>query len=289
MSSRFFTSSAQYVFFLMLPFAGACSFAGQMAKESVDGATSYYSGDHFTLIATIPAKFGFTSKAKYSPKDGEKCDVYSPGLGGNVTRRQQKSNTTDAKDVEQTVSADIPLEYHIAGCSMELTRVSYELTARYGAGSLDRDLELAGGITVIPIKPGHPPTEYATTIEQRGLCSWLFKLSNSKIKKGEIEKILSCNATDESWKVPETVAKKRKPGGAIERAGLVNKTIKIEFRLSTDEEPAVNDTWVKTPGGWKPCLGKGLDDPYGFCRGNTTDFRTFKLNGSECTVYPTCN
>lgn len=153
MSDRYFPHSVRIVFFLVLPLMGACSFAGQIASNSLEGATSYYSNDHFTLVATIPAKFGFTSKAKYSPKDGKKCDIYSPGLGGKVTRQQQKSNTTEAKQVEQTVSTDIPLEYNIADCSMELTSVSYELSGRYGPGSLDRDMELAGGLSVADKPP----------------------------------------------------------------------------------------------------------------------------------------
>lgn len=289
MNSISFLHNTRIAFFLTLPLIGACSFAGQIAKDSVEGATSYYSREHFTLVATIPAKFGFTSKAIYSPKSGEKCETYSPGLGGNVTRQQQNSNTTDAKDIEQTVSTDIPLEYHIADCSMELTRVSYEVSARYGTGSLDSDLELAGGISATSTKTRANSETYERTIEQRGLCSWLFKISNSKITKGQVEKILSCYAANENWETSEIRSKRRKPGGAIQRAELANKTVRIEFRLSVEERPAINDTWIKVPEGWKPCLGEGQDDPYGFCGGLTDKFRTFKLNGKECTVYPGCN
>lgn len=289
MTNRLYLRGARTAFFLTLPLIGACGFAGQTAKAAVENATSRFSSEHFTLVANVPAKFGFTSKAQYSPKAGEKCEVYSAGLGGDVTRQQQKSDTTDAKDTEQTITTNIPLEYHIADCSMELRRVSYEVSVRYGTGSLDRDLELAGGTAVLAKNSGVEPKKYVDTIQQRGICSWFFKISNSKIKKGEVEKLLSCYATDENWKMPDSLSEPRKPGGAIERSGLVDKTINIEFRLSADELPAVGDTWVKVPAGWKPCLGKGLDDPYGFCRGNTENFRTFKQNGRECTVYPGCN
>lgn len=287
MSNRYFPHSIRIVFFLVLPLIGACSFAGQIANDSLEGATSYYSDDHFTLVATIPAKFGFTSKAKYSPKDGEKCDIYSPGLGGNVTRQQQKSNTTEAKQVDQTVSTDIPLEYHIAGCSMELTSVSYELNGRYGPGSLDRDLELAGGLSVKD-KSSITIESTSNVIEQRGICTWHFQISTAKIKKGEIEKILSCEATGPEWEMTQDRFKRRKLGGVIARGDLSNKSVHVEFKVSPLEEPYYQNYWIKLPNGWKPCTGRWNSSREELCT-SPPQFRTFKLNGRDCSVYPGCN
>jgi len=287
MNNRNISHSVRTVFFLVLPLIGACSFAGQMAKSSVEGVTSHYSNDHFTLVATIPANFGFTSKAKYSPKDGEKCDVYSPGLGGNVTRQQQKSNTTEAKQVEQTVSTDIPLEYNIADCSMELTSVSYELSGRYGPGSLDRDMELAGGLSVAD-KASITIESAPSVIEQRGICTWYFQISTSKIKKGEIEKILSCEATGPEWEMTHDRFKRRKPGGVIARGDISNKSVHVEFKLSPLEEPYYQNYWIKLPGGWKPCTGRWNSSREELCT-SPPQFRTFKLNGRDCSVYPGCN
>ncbi|WP_085683733.1 MULTISPECIES: hypothetical protein [unclassified Pseudomonas] len=267
-----------------VPILGGCSFARQMAESSV----SYYSWEHFTLVATVPANFGFTSKASYYPVSGYNCDIYSPGLGGNVTRQQQNSNTTEAKTEPQTVSTDIPLSFHIAGCSMALTRVSYEVSARYGTGSLDSDLELAGGLTARAPTIENSSNKIPDVIEKRGLCSWLFQISKSKATLGEIEKLLSCKAADERWSVSKKKYEKRKPGGSIARNQLAGKTVRIEFRLSTEEFPSVGGTWLKFPEGWKPCLGDGLNDPYGFCTKNNKNFKTFKMNKRECTIYPNC-
>ncbi|EJM25430.1 MULTISPECIES: hypothetical protein [Pseudomonas] len=288
MTSKYFSCGVQAVFFLALPLIGACSFAGQIAKDSVEGATSYYSQEHFTLVATIPAKFGFTSKAIYSPKSGEKCEAYSPGLGGNVTRQQQNSNTTDAKDIEQTASTDIPLEYHIADCSMELTRVSYEVSARYGTGSLDRDLELAGGLSVRKMAEADTKSRSPEVLEQRGLCAWYFQISTAKIKKGEVEKILSCEATGPEWKLTENNFKRRKPGGVLARNELAGKSVHVEFRLSPEEQPYYEGYWLKVPGGWKPCSGRQDSSREALCT-TPPEFKTFKLNGRECSVYPRCN
>ncbi|WP_080770602.1 hypothetical protein [Pseudomonas fluorescens] len=288
MSDKYFSRSARSMLLLALPLMGACSFAGQIAKDSVEGATSYYSREHFTLVATFPAKFGFTSKAQYSPKAGESCQTYSPWLGGSVTRQQQMSNATVAKDVQQTVSTEIPLEFYIADCSMELSRVIYEVNATYGPDAWDHGLEIAGGLSIKSSTANTDSKKEPTVIEQKGLCSWLFQISKSKAKLGEIEKILSCKTSDENWSAPSKKYERRKPGGAVDRNQLANKTVKIEFRLSNEERPAVGDTWQKVPEGWKPCLGKGPNDPYGFCRGNTENFSTFKMNGRECSVYPGC-
>ncbi|WP_085611662.1 hypothetical protein [Pseudomonas sp. B16(2017)] len=267
-----------------VPILGGCSFARQMAESSV----SYYSWDHFTLVATVPAKFGFTSKAHYYPKAGESCLKYSPGLGGMVTREQQMSNNTVAKNVAQTVSTKIPLEFHIADCSMELGGVIYEVNATYGPDAWDHGLAVAGGLSVSEAPPSVVETPVPDLIEQRRLCAWMFQISKSKAKLDEIEKLLSCKAADERWSVSKKKYEKRNPGGSFARSQLVGKTVKVDFRLSTEEYPSVGDTWLRFPEGWKPCLGDGLNDPYGFCTKNNRNFRTFKMNKRECTIYPNC-
>ena len=123
MNNNFFSGNAKSVFFLALPLMGACSWAGQMAKDRVEGVASYYGSEHFTLVASVPPNFGFTSKAQYSPRAGQSCHVHVSALGGEVMRHQQKTDDIDAKTIEQTARFDIPLEYHIAGCVMDLTRV----------------------------------------------------------------------------------------------------------------------------------------------------------------------
>jgi len=266
-----------------VPILGGCSFARQMAESSV----SYYSWEHFTLVATVPANFGFTSKASYYPVSGYNCEIYSPGLGGNVTRQQQNSNKTEAKTEPQTVSTDIPLSFHIAGCSMALTRVSYEVSARYGTGSLDRDLELAGGLSIREMSGAATKSPLPDIIEQRGLCAWSFQISTAKIKKGEVEKILSCEATGPEWKLTKDKFKRRKPGGVLARNDLAGKSVHIEFRFSPEESPYYKGYWLEVPGGWKPCSGRQESSREELCT-KPPEFRTFKQNGRECSVYPSC-
>lgn len=286
MSRDFYPYRIKSAFFLALPLVGACSLAGPIAKDSAADATSYYSSEHFTLVSSIPPNFGFSSKAQYFPRAGQTCSVYVSALGGEVTRHQQKTDRTDAKTIEQTVRFEIPLEFHIAGYTMDLMRVNTELEGRYGPSPLDIGGD-GGGISIRNIDNKRRP-ELTEEPRFRGICTWMFQLSVARIQKDGISKILSCDAADERWNVSEDRYERGKPGGALNRSDLAGKVVHLELRQSPDETPTSDAKWQKFPNGWKPCLGKGIEDPYGFCRGNTKDFRTFRMNGRTCTIYPGC-
>ncbi|MFJ7311945.1 hypothetical protein ACIQVE_04090 [Pseudomonas sp. NPDC098747] len=163
-----------------------------------------------------------------------------------------------------------------------------EVNATYGPDAWDHDLEMAGGLSVGASASDFELQQTSDALEQRGLCTWLVQISKSKAKLGQIEKLLSCRPVNKNWSSSKTKYERRKVGSSIPRNLLTNKIVKLEFRLSSEERPSVGDTWQKVSEGWKPCLGKGLDDPYGFCRGDTSNFKPFKINGRECTIYPNC-
>lgn len=224
----------------MLPLLGACSWAGPMAQDSVEGAASYYGREHFTLKAQVPANFGFVSKAQYAPREGQDCSFYSPELGGNMTRRGQKTDRAAAKATEQSVSFEIPFEYHIAGCAMDLTGVDYEVNGTYGSDAWDHGMDQAGGLSVLESLPASAPGFTPAGVqESRGLCTWVFQISTARAKKGQIEKILNCSAANEQWQISADRFKRGKPGGAARRNELPGKTVKVVFRLNPEERPRV--------------------------------------------------
>lgn len=280
MSSKGFSWGIRSVFFVVLPLMGSCTFGEQLAKHGVDKVISGHGAKSFALEIIIPANFSFTSKAQYAPVRGQDCKTYSPGLGGKVTRLHQKIDSVETKTSEQKARLSIPLEYTISGCLMQLTRINTELEGKYS----DNPLDLGGDNGGFSIGDFAEPDQ----AEYRGLCNWMFQLSSARIEKNGITKILSCRAASEQWTTLEAPEKSGKPGGNLNRKTLAGRTIVLVLRQSLDEEPATGDTWQKFPNGWKPCLGKGIDDPYGFRRGNNKNFRTFKMNGRECTVYPGC-
>lgn len=269
---------------MALPSIGACTSAGQIAQSSIEDITSHYGSDSFTLVATAPANFGLTAKSQYSPLVGQDCKTYSAGLGGEVTRRHQKTDQIDVKDIEQTARFDIPLSYRIAGCKMELTRVDMAIDGRYGTSSLDIGGDV-GGISVIgQTAIGNSAPSLAENPEFRGLCTWMFQLSVARIEKNGISKILSCSAANSDWGVSSDYFERRKPGGSIQRSSINGKNVKFIFRLSKDEEPSMNNRWIQTKKGWKPCEGSATSNR---CQTPPT-FKKFKMNGRECTVYPSC-
>ncbi|WP_152618092.1 hypothetical protein [Pseudomonas fluorescens] len=282
MSRIFLPFNTKSLALWMLPLIGACSSAGQLVTSTVDGASSYYGTDSFSLVATSPANFGLVSKAQYAPEAGQTCKVYSPGLGGEVSRRHQKTDEIDIKDVEQTATFNIPLSYHVAGCRMELKRVELSIEARYGPSSLD----IAGDVGGISIVSNASPSENdsATTANFRGVCTWMFQLSEARIQKDGISKVLSCSAASSDWTVPSDYMERSKIGGSIQKSKLNNSKVTVDFRVAAEEEPSMDNRWVKTVKGWKPCQGTEKSNR---CQ-TPPSFKSFKMNGRECTVYPAC-
>ena len=83
---------------------------------------------------------------------------------------------------------------------------------------------------------------------------------------------------------------KAQAGGYVSRAGLRGKTLRMVLALTEEEQPAVQDNWVKVVGGWKRCRGESQEDIFAFCRGNVSDFKAFKMpDGRLCNIYPTCD
>jgi hypothetical protein len=115
----------------------------------------------------------------------------------------------------------------------------------------------------------------------QGKCQWLFRPLGPK---RNIRKILHCRAVDADGQMV-----KRMAGGVLQRDQLPGRTVRILFRMAKEEEPYMGDNWIRFPQGWKRCMGESLEDQDAFCRGNTTNFKPFKMpDGRTCTVYPNC-
>jgi hypothetical protein len=273
------------VFLALLLWTSGCSWVGNAAKEGLIQAAGYPSWAHFTLEGQVPADYSFQYTAYYQPDTPTACTFFSPGLGGQVPRKHIEQERTDTGKKSQDFRYRIPLAYHEAGCEMRLSYVGFQVFANYGPGDSEfgRDLGSLGIHDELPDSVPHLPVD--GTLEIRGQCMWLFRLIG---KGNHLVKILVCHKADEQWHVPEDYDRRRGVGAAVRRDELDGRTVRVEFRQSQEERPLYRGTWVKTEGGWKPCLGKGVDDPYGFCRGNTEDFKPFQMNGHKCMVYPNC-
>lgn len=230
--------------------------------------------DSFTLLTELPPGFSIKGEASYVPRTGEMCSVPAkkgrnyPGL----KFFEQKLNN-DA----QTAHFEVPLTSNEGGCPLVLDTFGYQVDAKYGAARLD----LGRAFTGVSFRDGSAdgPIPPPVLVLQKQ-CEWSFRTDGPD---RYIVKILKCK----SVATPELASDPAK--GPMPRAPFAGKTIKVVFAISSEESPAVGDNWVKFPTGWKRCMGDRLEDPYAFCRGNTTDFKPFKMpDGRDCTVYHNC-
>ena len=224
--------------------------------------------EHFTFQAEMPENFTISPVAYYASTSGDSC---------SSKNRIQSGQSIGARPVE----FKLPLTDTTKGCSMVLTNVVLHIEGQWGKRELDMSLQRAGlSIRDEPTENLRPfPTSGPLVFQ--GQCQWFFRTVGSK---RFIRKILQCRALDTNGVVQKSLA-----GGALLRDQLAGKTVKLVLSEVKEELPAVGDNWIKFPTGWKRCLGKGLDDLYGFCHGNTTDFKPFKMpDGRDCTVYPNC-
>lgn len=227
----------------------------------------------FTLVTELPPGFEVKGEAVYTPRTGEKCKL-PPKDGKN--HPGLKLFKTKLNEYAQTAKFTIPLTSVEDGCPLVLERFDYEIDAKYGPARLNlgRDHTSIAFEDGAASDPNLPPS---TLLERE--CEWLFRTIGSN---RYITKILKCKAINEPQKNDSTTS-------SLQRAQLAGKTLTVRFSLSKEERPYMGDTWVKSPKGWKRCMGENIDDQYGFCRGNTKDFKSFKMpDGRECTVYPNC-
>ncbi|WP_262380749.1 hypothetical protein [Pseudomonas lundensis] len=226
----------------------------------------------FNFQADVPENFTVTGTANYKPAPGETCIAPT---GEAFTTGSLFFKPEQPKTAHQ-VEFKVPLTDDDHGCSMILRGLKLTIEGQWGPRELDMGQETAS------FSVSDEPSEQTPVVQVfKGQCQWLFRTMGPY---RYIVKIPMCRALNANGDMEN-----RMIGGRLHRDQLADSTIKLVLSVAKEEEPAVGDNWVKFPTGWKRCMGKGLDDRYGFCRGNTTDFKPFKMpDGRDCTVYPKC-
>jgi hypothetical protein len=223
---------------------------------SACNSLSPLSGERFTLEGELPANFSLKAQAHYGVANG--CDG----------RSQAKSFGTDFKNDPQQYRFSIPVSYREGLCEMRLARVGLFIHGRHG----DKDWQQTyanGGLVIVDKLPDGAPTFQADgTLTKQAECTWWFQASHAISRVDEIEKLLNCKGA----------------GAHLVREELSGKTVSLNFQVNPEEEPSRDNTWIKFADGWKPCLPK---EGWQRCQ-EPPFFKTFKMNGRECTVYPNC-
>ncbi|WP_339452682.1 hypothetical protein [Pseudomonas sp. EA_5y_Pfl2_R50] len=247
-----------------------------MIGLSAIGATgcSVAQQDSFTLVTELPPGFEVKGEAVYAPRTGETCKV-PPKNGKN--HLGSKAFKQELSKKAQRAQFTIQLSRTEGGCPLVLKRFDYEVDAKYGAARLN----LGRDYTSIAFEDATANNQLSLSprlLERE--CEWLFRTIGLN---RYITKILKCKAIGASQHENDSAT------SPLSRTQLAGKTLTVKFSLSKEERPYMGDTWIEFPEGWKRCMGEYLNDQYGFCRGNTKDFKSFKMpDGRECTVYPNC-
>jgi hypothetical protein len=228
----------------------------------------------FTFTADLPPDFAYVASVYYVPAKGQTCTV--PRADNRVPQFNREWRT------EYKPDAQIEIRRTRKGCELVVDHVELEINATYGKdwGDLGREYARVSVREELP-EAFKGTFNAAGEGEFSGQCQWLFRTSGGLRR---LVKILDCKKTDASGELLKT-----RPFAAYTLDELPGKTVKMKIKLADEERPAVGDTWVKVPGGWKRCMGDNFADQYAFCYGNYKDFSTFRMPGGRiCTIYPGC-
>jgi hypothetical protein len=245
---------------------GGCSLIVSAAKESALSVTGREGWDSFNLTGELPAEFGVEATVWYGPiTPGASCETDNIYTAKKMPRSHAKSFEQDFHPQAQTFNFKAPLKYSIGLCAMKIGRVDMKIRGRFGHKDWQQAYDDAGLRFVKTLPKGSPGFNTKGILEVTGKCEWWFQDSKLVL---ELDKSLNCKGA----------------GAYLQTDQLAGKTVKFKIEVNPEETPYRDDTWIKFPNGWKPCLPKE-----GWQRCQTPpQFKTFKMNGKTCTIYPGC-
>ena len=228
----------------------------------------------FTFTADMPPNFSYEAIAVYVPAKGETCTVPGGrGTGVGYNRKWRENYQPNS---------EIALRRTVSGCPLVIRRVELDIYAVYGKDWSDFGADSAMVFIRDEVKDEHKSVfNEAGESTFFGECQQLFRTSG---KPRILRKLLDCKTIGAQGEL-----KRGKPSAAYTPEQLPGKTVRMHIKLADEDRPAIGDTWVKVPNGWKRCMGKGFDDQDAYCFGNYKDFSGFQMpDGRQCTIYPGC-
>uniref|UniRef100_UPI00037958B2 hypothetical protein n=1 Tax=Pseudomonas psychrophila TaxID=122355 RepID=UPI00037958B2 len=178
--------------------------------------------------------------------------------------------------------SEIALYRTVSGCPMVVSHLQLQIYSTYGDDRGDFGVDKAT-VVIREELPAKFKKEFGVSGESvfYGQCQFWFRTSGGKRR---IVKILDCKGEDEKG-----VLARGRPVAGYTLDKLPGKTVRLKIKLVEEEIPAIKDTWVKVPNGWKRCMGDNFEDQYAFCYGDYKRFSGFMMpDGKQCTIYPGC-
>ncbi|TFH83460.1 MULTISPECIES: hypothetical protein [Pseudomonas] len=228
----------------------------------------------FKFTADLPPGFAYVAAVYYVPEKGHTC---------TLDRRDNLAPVFNSKwRTDYKPDAEITIRKIVKGCPLVVRKISLEINSAYGKDWGD----ISGDQGMVIIRDVLEE-QYKNTFNDAGesfiysQCEWWFRTVGTNRR---IVKILDCSSSN-----AQGTREQGKTFSAFTLEQLPGKTMELKVRLAKEEKPAIGDTWVKVPNGWKRCMGDNAEDQYAFCYGNYTDFSTFTMpDGQVCTIYPGC-
>ena len=238
------------------------------------GCSAPGKSESFTFVPDFPPDFKYELTANYVPAQGQTCTV-PDGKGTQLGFNKVY--------MEYEATSEIPLYRTVSGCPLALNRVEVEVTGIFGSERSDRSTDYAAIAVRSELSDRNKGTfNAAGEIEFSGECQWFFRTVGPK---RYVIKLLKCKKID----MQGNATTKGRPFTAYTLDQLPGKTVRLKINLAGEELPAIGDTWLKVPGGWKRCMGDSFEDQYAFCYGNHKDFSSFRMvDERTCTIYPGC-
>ncbi|MEE1924028.1 hypothetical protein V0R50_18420 [Pseudomonas sp. 148P] len=247
-----------------------CSWVGMALKESAISATGRSGWDSFTFAGDLPAHFGLEVNPGYDPIDPDSSVCQRQNLYGEWSARYfGTTHKVPIKPAAHSFALKLPLTYSVGLCTMRLTEIEIVVHAAHGDQAWQRTTDRGRFRVVDRLPDGVAGFDARGRVEFPAECRWLFQQSVARSRVGELEKLLFCSAT----------------GTFLQYDQLAGKTVTLAVAVNPEEEPYRDNTWTKFPNGWKPCLPK--EGGWQSCQ-TPPIFKTFKMNGQTCTVYPGC-
>lgn len=239
------------------------------------GGCAIAKSESFIFTTDMPSGFTYEALAQYVPVNRERCTVKKPHVGYNQRWRMPHRE-------KYKPSIEVPIYRTVKGCPLVIYRIELGIYAVYGEGRSDFSAHSAAVATRVSFDEAiKGKFDSSGVSEFNGQCQWLFRTVGPE---RYIIKLLDCKAMDAQGHVV-----KGRPIGAYTLDQLPGRTVKLKIKMADEERPGWGDTWVKVPGGWKRCMGKGPGDQRGYCSGNYKDFSRFLMpDGRSCTIYPGC-
>ncbi|WP_163914742.1 hypothetical protein [Pseudomonas frederiksbergensis] len=237
------------------------------------GCSAVGKPESFTFVPDFPPNFKYELKAIYLPAKGETCSL--PG-------KRDFWVSFNKHNMEYKGTSEIELYRTASDCPLALNRVEIKITGIFGPERSDSSYDYASFAVRPELLERHMGNfSDDGTGEFFGECMWSFRTVGPK---RYLIKLLTCKKMDARGNVARS-----RPFTAYTLTQLPGKTVRLKIKLAAQEKPAIGDTWVEVPGGWKRCLGDSFEDQYAFCYGNYKDFSTFKMVDERiCTIYPGC-